>query len=70
MVWVNVDRPTRRCTLHTNLDCVYVARKQETLYKGLEKMRRDGGWFSFPTLKDAERFCKTRFSDYSIIRHC
>ncbi|RLI77103.1 hypothetical protein DRP05_11185 [Archaeoglobales archaeon] len=70
MVWVNIDKPTKKCTIHTNPDCVYVIRKQETLHKGLEKLRCDGGWLFFSTLEDAESFCKARFSNYSVIRHC
>jgi hypothetical protein len=70
MIWVNVDKPTKRCTIHANPNCVYVIRKRETSYKGIEKMKRDGGWLSFSTIEDAESFCKTKFFGYSTIRHC
>ena len=41
-VWVNIDIPTKKFTIHTN--CQYTDRKKETLYKGIENLKRDGGW--------------------------
>lgn len=70
VVWLNVDRPTKKCTIHSDENCIYVVEKGETPYKGLEKMKKDGGWFSFKNIADAERFCKTRFPDYELVRHC
>ena len=47
MVWVNIDKPTKKITIHTNENCTYVVDKKETPYKGIEELKRDGGWISF-----------------------
>ncbi|WP_281179246.1 hypothetical protein [Vulcanibacillus modesticaldus] len=35
MVWMNIDKPTKKCTIHSDANCTYVKKKKETLYKGL-----------------------------------
>jgi len=57
MIWVNVDRPTRKLTIHTNPKCEYVLNKRETNCKGIEEMKRDGGWVSFDSLEKAKYYC-------------
>ncbi len=57
-IWVNVNRPTKKLTIHTNPKCEYVLGKRETNYKGLEEMKRDGGWVSFDSLEKAKYYCK------------
>lgn len=70
MIWVNVDKPTKKCTIHTNSDCQYVVNKRNTPYKGVGELKSDGGWLSFPTLTDAENYCKTKHQNYFVTRHC
>jgi len=60
MVWVNVDIPTKKCVIHTE-QCNYAKRKTETRFKGIEELKRDGGWFSFPSLHQAESHCKRQW---------
>lgn len=69
MVWVNVDKPTKNCTIHGS-NCIFVLRKRETKYKGLGKIKRDGGWILFESVEDAYTFCKERFPEYKVRRHC
>ena len=69
MVWVNLDKPTKRCTIHST-DCRFVLKKQETRHKGLGKLKRDGGWLYFETVEEAEEFCNERYPDYKVSRHC
>ena len=57
MVWVNVDKPTKKLTMHTNLSCIYVLKKKETPFKGIEELKRDGGWFSFNNEDEAHIYC-------------
>jgi hypothetical protein len=57
MIWVNVDKPTKKLTIHTNLSCVYVLDKKETPYKGIEELKRDGGWISFNDEDEAQIYC-------------
>jgi hypothetical protein len=59
MFWLNVDKPNNFYKLH-NESCVYAV-PNETEYKGIEEMRRDGGWFKFDTYDEAFRYYrKTR----------
>ena len=43
IVWVNIDKPTKKCTIHTNDRCQYVINKKETSLKGIENLKTDGG---------------------------
>ena len=54
MIWVNVDKPTKKLTIHTNPNCIYVLNKKETLNKGIGKLKRDGGWISFISIEEAQ----------------
>lgn len=58
MIWVNVDKPTKKLTIHTDPSCEYVLNKRETNCKGIEEMKRDGGWVSFDSLEKAKYYCK------------
>lgn len=62
--WVNVDFPLKSCTLHA-LGCTYEMKKAETDYKGLRRMKRDGGWLQFDSATVAEQHCKAKFSQLS-----
>ncbi|WP_102027757.1 hypothetical protein [Salirhabdus sp. Marseille-P4669] len=67
-VWVNIDIPTRKFTIHT--ECTYTKNMKETEYKGIERLKRDGGWVSFKS-KDAAIKCHNqKFEDYSVTSHC
>jgi hypothetical protein len=49
MVWVNIDKPTKRYVIHEE-KCVYV----ELFPKKRDKSKYTGGWFHFLTLREAE----------------
>ncbi len=70
MFWVNVDEPdNRKCTIHRE-ECRYVLRS-ETPYKGIGRLKRDGGWFPFPSLEEAENHCKREWETKGfIVRRC
>ncbi|HBV87533.1 MAG TPA: hypothetical protein DEF42_12975 [Desulfosporosinus sp.] len=70
MVWLNVDKPLRTCTLHTDDCCIYWIKKEETNYKGLGHLKRDGGWLSFNDEKEAVIHKETSFPKYQLINHC
>jgi hypothetical protein len=57
MIWVNLDKPTKKLTIHTNLSCIYVLNKKETPNKGIGKLKRDGGWISFTSIEEAQNYC-------------
>ena len=70
MVWLNVDKPTKKCTLHMNSSCTYMQKKSETPYKGIGHLKRDGGWLSFNDVKQATIYQETNFPIYQLIDHC
>ena len=49
MVWVNIDKPTKRYVIHQE-KCGYV----ELFAKKRDKSKYAGGWFHFPSLREAE----------------
>lgn len=54
MFWINIDKPTKTVTIHSDT-CKYVVKK-ETKYKGIERERRDGGWYTIDSTIDAQQF--------------
>ncbi|MBO8171581.1 MAG: hypothetical protein H0Z33_06815 [Bacillaceae bacterium] len=70
MIWMNVDRPMKTCTIHADPVCPYVRKKRETDYKGVERLKRDGGWLSFDSLLEAREYHLSQFDDYSLKQHC
>lgn len=53
MIWVNVDKPTKRYVIHTSASCQYVTGMAETRYKGINELKRDGGWVAFDSRSNA-----------------
>jgi hypothetical protein len=51
MYLLNIDNPTRSCTLH-EANCNFVLLR-DTNRKGVEKMLSDGGWFGFNSKEEA-----------------
>jgi len=68
--WVNVDKPTKTCTIHVK-GCEYENRKRETEYKGISKLKRDGGWLAFDSLESAQVYCKEHWvtRKFQVISH-
>jgi hypothetical protein len=67
-VWANIDIPTKTYTIHK--DCNYVARKRETQLKGIERLKRDGGWLSFKSRQKAKKHRKNDYANFKIVEHC
>lgn len=65
MIWLNVDKPLRKCTIHQE-GCSYLP-TNETAYKGIGTIKRDGGWFNFENYCDAERFQREQFADFILV---
>ena len=70
MVWLNVDKPTTKITLHTDNSCYYVQTKGETSLKGLGDLKIDGGWLSFSSKEDVRAYCQSNFPQYKFTEHC
>ena len=54
MFWLNVDIKTNMWKLHEESCRFCVSR--ESISKGLDKMKQDGGWFKFSSVKEAYLF--------------
>jgi len=69
-VWVNVDKPTKKCTVHGE-GCIYERRKAETPLKGIQHLKRDGGWLAFDKLEEAKSYCEHewRSKGYTMVLH-
>lgn len=53
--WMNVDRHLKRCVLH-QAACRYAIGKHETPFKGVGRMKRDGGWLGFGSGAEARAY--------------
>jgi len=65
MFWVNVDRPLKTCTIHgepCRYVSYYVRGEGKSQFKGIEESKRDGGWFSHPSIGEAEDFCQREWA--------
>jgi hypothetical protein len=56
-IWVNINKPTKKLTIYTDLNCPFVLDKRETHRKGIEELKIDGGWKSFPSFSEASAYC-------------
>lgn len=70
MIWVNVDKPTKRCVIHSKANCIFVKKKKTTTYKGVGILKRDGGWMVFSRQLSAENYCRFNFTDFFVSRCC
>jgi len=70
MAWLNIDLPLKTCTYHGSKGCQFVFEKSETNFKGLEEIKRDGGWMEFSNLLAALRFHDENFHRFKFINHC
>ena len=70
MIWVNVDIPTKMCTIHTNRNCDYIENKCETPNKGVDELKSDGGWMRFEGIVLAKKYCAENHPDFEVSEHC
>lgn len=61
-MWVNIDKPTKKVTLHEER-CLYVP-TEDSEYKKIGRFGRDGGWFKFKNREEILRFYEENFSDF------
>ncbi len=75
MVWLNIDKPCKRCTIHIE-PCRYVSYyvkgEGNPQLKGIDKVERDGGWLSFSSIGEAEDCWKQDWEPkrYNMKRGC
>jgi hypothetical protein len=61
--WVNIDFPFRSYRLHRE-DCRH-CNPTETTWKGIEELKRDGGWLKFSNKKEARDYWKLHHSNFN-----
>ncbi len=66
---MNIDKSMKKCTIHSDSNCSYVKNKQETEHKGVGEIRRDGGWLSFPNIREAKDYYLSKYDRYTLIEH-
>ena len=73
-VWVNIDKPTGRCTIHADPNCTDVRKwlpQIPTAKKSLGlPLGGNGGWIPFETLEEAKRYCRNVHPNYKKSQHC
>jgi hypothetical protein len=69
-VWANIDVTTKTFTVHGDRDCGSVSHIAETPYKGVDSLKRDGGWLSFGSRNAAMEEQRREFKNYKLIIHC
>jgi hypothetical protein len=67
-IWINIDDPTKKFTLHHH--CQFTEKIKETPYKGVNTLKRDGGWLQVVSLRAAEKLYENSYSNYSFVNHC
>ena len=70
MTWLNVDKPTKKCTIHDDPNCEYVVAMAATSNKGIGQLRADGGWLDFPTVAAAAQHARASWSNYDTTQCC
>lgn len=70
MIWVNIDVPARRYTIHESSVCRYVLRKKRSLLHSLDWLTRDGGWLSFDSMANALARQQKQYPDFDVVEHC
>jgi hypothetical protein len=70
MAWLNVDKATRKCTVHDDPNCQYVVGMAATPLKGIGQIRDDGGWLDFPTLQAAHQHAQANWPNYRLTDCC
>lgn len=69
-IWLNIDIPLKRCTVHGDPKCPYVQNMVETRYKGIDRLKRDGGWLRFGHIREAREFHLARYDQFQWREHC
>jgi len=69
--WLNIDKPTKKCVLHIE-GCTYEVEKEATPLKGIEEIKKHGGWLSFSSRQEALAYFKHKWASvgYELSERC
>lgn len=68
MYWLNIDYPTGLWKLH--IDSCRFCKPEETINKGVNKIKDHGAWMSFKSFEEAEKYFKNKSESDSIWQPC
>jgi hypothetical protein len=68
LIWLNVDIPSKTVVVHKE-ECRY-CRPNTSLLKGLNKMLKEGAWFSFDRYQDAIIYYREHFLETMTLKTC
>lgn len=66
--WLNVDNPTKIARLHRK-GCRHELAKRETSFKGINQLKKDGGWLHFERRAQAGADVRTHHKGFQL-RDC
>jgi hypothetical protein len=66
-VWVNIDHPTKRFSLHRV--CIFNEKMAETPFKGVGTLKRDGGWILLENMDAAVNLYVEDYPEYEFDYH-
>ena len=69
-MWLNIDKPTSKCTAHNDPKCRHVLDMKVTKLKGINEIKTDGGWLEFPAESAAIAYKKRGYENYEFSRCC
>jgi hypothetical protein len=69
-VWVNIDIPLKKYVIHWQMNCAFLGKNDQSSYKGVGILLRDGGWLPFDTLQEAQDFQNIQYANYENLEHC
>lgn len=64
-MWMNVDKPERKCTIHTD-SCLYAKNKKESKFKGILEIKDHGGWLPFESISTAREYQQSDFPSFKL----
>ncbi|TYR73429.1 hypothetical protein FZC79_18470 [Rossellomorea vietnamensis] len=64
MIWMNSDKATKKCKVHTQIAYTYI--KKETDLKRVGKLKRDGGWLPFENHQETWHLQQMEFPSYKL----
>lgn len=71
MVWLNVDKPTKKCTVHRDENCRHVLRwSGGTGLKGGGFESTDGGWLEFATEAELRAWVSQNRPNFDVSTCC
>ncbi|PVX25379.1 MAG: hypothetical protein CW691_04785 [Candidatus Bathyarchaeum sp.] len=65
--WLNVDTPDKSL-LHIE-GCQYEVNKKETPNKGIEELKKHGGWLSFSSISEAKKYFEQKYPNKTLFIH-